>query len=217
MGIALAIKDALRSGDLYLPQSKHHTSFWDLTLSETDWEAIQTGFDGVLDQPTQEEVKAVLTVNFHTSVTLAQDQFKVDPFAQIQEGRLKLKRYTKVSGVSAANTLQKIINARLPLIRIERLLIEVDKYTQFSHHFTSVSGHQSKPRLFYKTLLAALIAQAINLGLVAMSASVEDVTVDMLRRVLQDYIREETLIAASAEIVNQPSLMTCKKRILALR
>ena len=30
MGLALAIKDALRSGDLYLPQSKQHVSFWDL-------------------------------------------------------------------------------------------------------------------------------------------------------------------------------------------
>lgn len=30
MGLALAMKDALRSGDLYLPQSKQHVSFWDL-------------------------------------------------------------------------------------------------------------------------------------------------------------------------------------------
>ena len=27
MGLALAIKDAFRSGDLYLPQSKHYVSF----------------------------------------------------------------------------------------------------------------------------------------------------------------------------------------------
>ena len=34
MGLALAVKDAFRSGDLYLPQSKHHVSFWDLMLSD---------------------------------------------------------------------------------------------------------------------------------------------------------------------------------------
>lgn len=196
MGIAFAIKDALRSGDLYLPQSKHHISFWDLTLSET-------ALDNRLEQPTQQEVKAVLTGDFHSSVLLAQDRFSEDSFAQIQDNQLKLSRYAKVPVPPEVNTLQKVINARLPLIRIERLLIEVDELTQFSRHFTAVSGHQSQPRLFYKTLLAALIAQATNLGVVAMSASVEGVTVDRLRRVLQDYVREETLIAASAEIVNQ--------------
>lgn len=36
-----------------------------------------------------------------------------------------------------------------------------------------------------------------------MSASVKDTTVDMLRRVLHDFIREETLTNANAEIVNQ--------------
>jgi TnpA family transposase len=40
-----------------------------------------------------------------------------------------------------------------------------------------------------------------------MSASVKDITVDMLRHVLQFYVREETLKAASAEIVNQHHLL----------
>jgi TnpA family transposase len=35
-----------------------------------------------------------------------------------------------------------------------------------------------------------------------MSASVQGITVDMLRRVLHDYVREDTLTAASAAIVN---------------
>ena len=51
--------------------------------------------------------------------------------------------------------------------------------------------------------MAAIISQATNLGVVSMSNSVKGVTVDMLRHILQYYIREETLINASAEIVNQ--------------
>jgi len=52
-------------------------------------------------------------------------------------------------------------------------------------------------------LIAALISQATNLGVAHMSASVQNISVDMLRRILNYYIREETLKAASAEIVNQ--------------
>jgi hypothetical protein len=40
-GLALAIKDALRSGDLYLRESKRHVSLWDLSLSETRWQELR--------------------------------------------------------------------------------------------------------------------------------------------------------------------------------
>ena len=50
MGLALAIKDALRSGDLYLPQSKQHVSFWDFMLSEPQWEAAKTSAYAELKQ-----------------------------------------------------------------------------------------------------------------------------------------------------------------------
>lgn len=91
----------------------------------------------------------------------------------------------------------------MPSIRIEELLMEVDRETNFTRHFIPVQQHHSRPKNFYKTLISALISQATNLGVVAMSASVDDVTVDMLRHVLQFYVREETITAASAEIVNQ--------------
>ena len=57
MGLALAIKDVLRSGDLYLTQSKQYLSFWDLTMSESHWQEEQaTAFDD-LQQPRKHEAK----------------------------------------------------------------------------------------------------------------------------------------------------------------
>jgi TnpA family transposase len=203
MGLALAIKDALRSGDLYLPQSKQHVAFWDLTLSETRWQQMRTSSFDDLQQPHKHEVKAVLTQQFHEASDVAQTRCAGDDFATIEDGKLKLKRDDKIALPPAVTTLQKVINARLPLIRIEQLLMEVDHLTGFSRHFTPVQGHQARPPQFYKTLLAALISQATNLGVVSMSTSVKGLSVDMLRHVLQDFVREETLTAASAEIVNQ--------------
>ena len=203
MGLALAIKDALRSGDLYLPQSKQHVSFWDLMLSETRWQEIRTASFEELQQPQKHEVKAVLPQQFHDAIAQAKEKFPFDDFAEIQDGKLKLKRYDKIAIPPAVATLQKVIDARMPSIRIEQLLMEVDQLTQFSRHFTSVQGTQAKPAHFYRTLMAALISQATNLGVVSMSASVKGTTIDMLRHVLHYYIREETLTAASTEIVNR--------------
>ena len=202
-GVALAIKDALRSGDLYLPQSKQHVSFWDLTLNETRWQEVRASSFTELQQPQQHEIKAILTQQFHEETALAKKRFELDDFAEIQNGKLKLKRYDKVSVPTSVATLQKVIDSRLPLIRIEQLLMEVDQLTGFSRHFKPVQDHKSRPQHFYRTLMAALISQATNLGVVTMSASVKDTTVDMLRRVLHDFIREETLTNANAEIVNQ--------------
>jgi TnpA family transposase len=203
MGLALAIKDALRSGDLYLPQSKPHVSFWDLTLSDTRWQEVKTSACDALQQPHKHEAKAVLTHQFHEASALAKTRFAFDDFATIEDGKLKLKRDDKIALPPAVTALQKVINARLPLIRIEHLLMEVDLLTGFSRHFTPVQGHQARPPHFYKTLMAALISQATNLGAVSMSASVKGLSVDMLRHVLQDFVREETLTAASAEMVNR--------------
>jgi TnpA family transposase len=51
--------------------------------------------------------------------------------------------------------------------------------------------------------MAALISQATNLGIVSMAASVNGITLDMLRQVLHFFVREETLTSASTEIVNR--------------
>ena len=136
-------------------------------------------------------------------VILAQERFDQDNFATIQDGKLKLKRDDKVALPTAVTNLQKVIDASLPPIRIEQLLMEVDQLTHFSRHFTPLPNYQSRPLHFYRTLMAGLISQATNLGVVSMSASMKDTTVDMLRRALHYFVREETLTAASTEIVNR--------------
>lgn len=203
MGLAMAIKDALRSGDLYLPQSKQHVSFWNLTLSQTHWEKARDSSYAELEQPQPHEAKDVLIQQFHTTTTQAKRRFGNDDFATVQDDKLKLRREDKIGLPASVSRLQKVIDAGIPPIRIEQLLMEVDQITQFTRHFTPVQDHQARPKYFYKTLMSALISQATNLGPVAMSASVQGISVDMLRHVLQYHIREETIKTASAEIVNE--------------
>ena len=203
LGIAIAMKDALRSGDLFVPKSRQHVSFWDLILNQHRWQDIrETAYDE-LQQPFQEQLKRTLVEHFHENVGEAEKRFELDTFAEIKDGKLKLKREDKSEIPESVTKLQKLIDANMPSIRIEKLLMEVDQQTNFSRHFIPVQQHHSRPKYFYKTLIAALISQATNLGVVSMSASVKGVSVDMLRHVLRFYVREETITSASAEIVNQ--------------
>jgi TnpA family transposase len=201
-GLALAIKDALRSGDLYLPQSKQHVSFWDLLLNDSSWTENKKKSFEELQQPQKNEVKDSLIHQFNKSTKQAAMRFKQDNFAEIQNGKLSLKRYDKAPIPESIIKLQNAIDASMPSIRIEKLLIEVDQLTGFSKHFSPIQQHGSRPKNFYNTLIAAIISQATNLGVVSMSASVNNISVDMLRHVIRYFIREETLKAASEQIVN---------------
>jgi TnpA family transposase len=207
LGLAITMKEALRSGDLYLAKSKQHTSFGELILDKHRWQEIRENAYEELQQPYQDSVKSILTAQFHKQVDESKKCFGLDTFAEIKDGSLKLRKDDKAEIPEAVGRLQKVIDASMPSIRIEQLLMEVDRQTHFSRHFMPINQHQSRPKNFYKTLVAALISQATNLGVVAMSASVKGVTVDMLRHILQYYVREETIKAASAEIVNHHHLL----------
>ena len=202
MGLALAIKDAFRSGDLYLPQSKPYVSFWDLMMNESQWKERRDAAYRELDQPNPTHARAQLIEEFCRSTAESEKRFGLDPFAEIRERRLIFKR-DDTKPHTTDRRLQKAINASLNQVRIEDLLLEVDRLTGFSRHFVPLQRHQARPPDYYKTLLAAIISQATNLGVVSMSASVAGISIDMLRHVLKHYVREETLKAASAEIVNQ--------------
>jgi TnpA family transposase len=202
LGLAFAIKDTFRSGDLYLPKSKQHVSFWDMMFNETSWLDIRETAYAELELPNQNEAKSKIIDHFNELADQANNRFESDSFANIENGKLRLKRDDKAYIPASVTNLQKVINASMPFIRIEQLLMEVDKLTGFSRHFIPVQEHGSRPKNFYKTLIAAIISQATNLGVVSMSASVEGVSVDMLRYVLNHYIREETINAASSAIVD---------------
>ncbi len=201
MGLALAIKDALRSGDLYLPQSKQHVSFWDMMLSDAQYQVLSDS--PAYQYPDQGEIREIITANFEGGIQTAQDKFPFDSFATIVDGKLKLKRDDRAPIPSKITKLQKLIDASMPTIRIENLLMEVGKLTNFTRHFRPVQNSNARPDKFYKTLIATIISQATNLGVVAMSASVHDVSVDMLRQILRYFIREETITAASTELVDR--------------
>jgi hypothetical protein len=172
-------------------------------LNQHRWQDTREAAYEDLQQPFQDQVKSALILQFHQSVGEAEKRFGLDTFADVKDGNLKLKRDDKADIPEAVTKLQKVIDASMPSIRIEQLLMEVNQQTNFSRHFIPVQQHHSRPKNFYKTLISALISQATNLGVVAMSASVKGVSVDMLRHVLQFYVREETVTAASAEVVNQ--------------
>lgn len=203
ISLAIAIKEALRVGDLYLAESKQHIAFWKLVYPAADWQKAKTQAYAELKlQPANKAIQA-LTQKFKEAVQTAQRQFERDDFATIMDGRLRLTKDDKLEIPKDLRALQKLVETGLPKIRIEKLLMEVDQATQFSQCFSALPQHAIRTPDFYRTLMAAIIAMATNLGVVTMANSTANLTVSQLRHVINHYLREETIKAANACMVNQ--------------
>jgi hypothetical protein len=147
-------------------------------MNEAQWNERRDAAYCELAQPDPGTARIELVQQFRQSTAESEKRFGLDPFAEIRDGRLKLKRDDTVPHATD-QYLQNTINASLHKVRIENLLIEVDRLTGFSRHFVQLQQHQPRPPDYYKTLLSAIISQATNLGVVSMSSSVTSVSIDI--------------------------------------
>ena len=81
------------------------------------------------------------------------------------------------------------------------MLIELDRRTGFLECFTHAGGKQARSPELKRNLLAVLIANATNLGLVRMAEAC-GISYDVLAWTAEWYVREETLRAANLAIVS---------------
>jgi len=203
IALSQAVRDALRAGDLYLPGSRHHVSFWNLVYNEQRWGAERERAYGALVLPTEAEaVLGRLRQEYTEAVGRAERGLDENPFASIREGRLQLKRPDALEVPERTRQLRHAIETGLPRIRIEELLQDVDVHCGFTRELRPIGGYEPRVSNLYQSQLAALIAHGTNLGIAAMGHSAEGITADMLQHVSRFFLTDATLKAANAAVVN---------------
>ena len=121
------------------------------------------------------------------------------PDAEISGELLKVTPLRK-SVPREAELLEDDAFACLPHVKITDLLLEVDRWTHFTRHFTHQRhGAPTKDRA---ALLTVVLADAINLGLSKMSEACPGTTFYKLDTLRAWHIRDETYSMALAELVN---------------
>ena len=200
--LALAVRDALRSGDLHLPDSRRHAGFWSLVIDERLWATARTTAYtdlGLPERPGQH--LAELAQAIETNVGLLAAGLDTNDFAGIEQNQLRLHRPDALPLSPEVRSLRREIESRMPRVRIEDILLDIDRRCGFTRAFHPVAGYQPQPRDSYRALLATLIAHGTNLGLTAMGDSVENLTAADLQQTSHWLVRETTLKAANAQII----------------
>jgi TnpA family transposase len=203
IALALALREALRTGELYLPDSRHHVAFWNLCYDSTAWEQHRSTAYPALGLPVAAEAALAQVVQeFQVTAARTADQLPTNRFAELVEGELRLKRDPALDEPAEVPLLRQLLAHHLPKIRIERLLLEVDARYRFTAALQPLGRPSTDSQQHYATLLAALIAQGTNLGIWTMAASAEGMTVDRLQAVSRTCLCPETIRAANAILVN---------------
>lgn len=115
------------------------------------------------------------------------------------DGRLQVTPVRAIAPAEA-KTLADRLDAMMPRIRVTELLHEVARETGFMAAFTNLRTGEKCPN--ENALLAAILADATNLGLSRMAAASQGVTRDQLVWTQDAYIREDTYNAALATIID---------------
>jgi TnpA family transposase len=196
------LRAALRAGDVWLESSRRYTDPETYLIPKDRWTTLRGEVCQQLQVP--DEATARLTQREAELESLLE---RVDPLldrdsgVRMEDGNLIVTRLEAEERPESVVVLEQLIDERLPQVELSELLVEVDGWTGFSGCFEHAGGREPRNPDLTRHLYASLLAQGCNIGLTRM-AQISDRAYDRLAWCTTWYLREETLRAAVAAVVN---------------
>jgi TnpA family transposase len=198
MAVFATLRDKLRSGDIWVERSSNYRRFDSYLLPEAAAAAAAA------------QLKLPATADEWLATRGQELDRRLKRFARrLQKGDLEGVEFkddrlqitpVKATATPEARAFADGIEAMMPRARITEVLHDVNRATGFATAFTNLrTGEHCEDE---NALLAAILADATNLGLGRMAAASHGVTRDKLVWTADAYIRPETYKAALAKIID---------------
>lgn len=200
------LRGRLRSGDIYIEHSRRHADPQSYLIPEEKWPTLKGEVCGQLGLTPSGTQRLSKRANELKTLLRRVDQL-LSPSGggtgkvRLDNGELIVPGFDAAGEPSAAETLRKDIETRLPHLDITSLLIEIDAHVDFSRHFTHPSGNQPKTKDHLSYLYGSLLAQACNMSLADMAQS-SGLSYERLKWTTRWYVRGEALSAAVGDLVD---------------
>jgi TnpA family transposase len=196
------LRDKLRSGDIYLPNSRRYTDPETFLIPRATWPQLKTDICQELDlDPTGQARLSDRAQQLKDLLPRVDRILDRSDGIRIEDGELIVPMDEAEDLPESVQALDDQIRHRIPDIDLPDLLLEVDHWTAFSQHLTHAGGGQPRTDDLLLQLHATVLAQGSNMGLVEMAHSA-GLPYKNLAWTSQWYLREETLQAAVTALVN---------------
>jgi len=196
------LKDRLNSGDIYVSNSRRYADPEGYLIPKDVWadtkeevcRQLHISPDplGRIDEKIKEYEQLLPIVG---DLLIGTDEIR------LEDGALVLPRLQALEIPDSAIELETRISSRLPLVDLPELLMEVNSWTGFTGHLTSI--HDGKPpgNSQMNRVFASLLSNACNIPWIDMSRSSNIEYYDLLWSI-RSYQREDTLKLANNHLVN---------------
>ncbi len=199
----LALRDGLRTGDVFVPGSRRYCDPAAYLLTPGKWADQRVEFCQLVGKPA-DAAAALAAAEDEWGEALGELEHTLaggdGPVRLDDAGDLVISPLTAEDVPAEATVLKAELTEMLPFAPIVSLLIELDKHTGFLDCFTHAGGKQARTSEVKRNLIAVLISHATNLGLTRM-ADACGISYDILAWTAEWYVREETLRAANLAII----------------
>jgi len=121
------LRDALRSGDIWVEDSRRYTDIKNYLFDDAHWEANKEKYYAQLNLPQDPRgFLDDLEKSFLELSTQVDERFPQNPWAEIVDGNLRVKRVEAAEKKDEVENIRNLIVSALPRVKLPDLLIEVD-------------------------------------------------------------------------------------------
>ena len=193
---------ALRSGDIFVEHSKKFCDFEDYLLPKDRWRVSLKTFPPLVplsfDAFWEESSKGLREELVATDRALKSGDL---PEVRIENGQVIVEPLRREQELAdAAEASSELLYDMVPPIKITGLLLEVERRVKTSKVFTHLNLGNVAEDLHL--LYSVILAEGTNLGLAKMAQASSRTEVKKLIWLHEWYVREDTYLAAMAELTN---------------
>lgn len=196
------LRSALRSGDVWVEGARRYADPQSFLIPRERWPSLKQEvrlLTGV--QTDGAEHLSACRAEMESTMSRLQITVSRGGKVQVQEGKLLFGRDDADELPESVKALGKEVVKRLPKVELTDLIVEVDRWSGFLRQLTHAGGSEPRSPELQVHLYAAILAQATNIGPKRM-ADLADLSYAKLAWCYTWYLREDTLKAAIASIVN---------------
>ena len=206
------LNERLKSGDVTVSHSRRWTDFEEYLIPRSLWAAKRIEHYAHLELPLDaDEYLARLNDQLKRVMGNVERRIPHNKALTIdaEKGEFHLAALKALDRPDSIKVLKELIESRLPKSDLADVLIDIDNRTNFLHHFLPPGAGKVAQR---RNALAAVLAIGCNIGCQPMALA-SGLGLHEISLVADWYLMEETLKAATIDIINFRLANPCQPRL----